>query len=124
VLEAASERSRSREFSRGSASDSLSCAPSLPEKKFPGLSPEPPTRESSQKNHPRLFSLRWERRLLLSRVRALLSLASNAARLAFLIRLTFISTAHFACHLIIICLGLAIGRRPHVRAAAGLGGIC
>ncbi len=41
--------------------------PELPEKEFPGPSPEPETRESSQKTLASL-SLLWERRRLLFRV--------------------------------------------------------
>src|SRR5258708_13991622 len=64
--------------------------PELPEKEFPGPSPRPETRESSQKVVASL-SLLWEQRLLLFRVSIYSLLASTLA--AFLIPARYESTA-------------------------------
>ena len=94
--------------------------PELPEKEFPGLSPEPETRESSQKTIASL-SLLWERRLLLSRVSLYALLASTLA--AFLIPARYESTARLMPPDNQSGSSLAMAAAAMSGAAGGIGGI-
>jgi uncharacterized protein involved in exopolysaccharide biosynthesis len=94
--------------------------PELPEKEFPGSSPEPETRESSQKALASL-SLLWERRLLLFRVSIYALLASTIA--AFLIPARYESTARLMPPDNQSSSSLAMAAAAMSGAAGGLGGI-
>jgi uncharacterized protein involved in exopolysaccharide biosynthesis len=94
--------------------------PELPEKLFPGPSPEPETRESNEKV---LASLRllWDRRRLLFRVVLYALLASTAT--AFLIPARYESTARLMPPDNQSASSLATGAAAMSGAAGGLGGI-
>src|SRR5258708_31465574 len=94
--------------------------PELPEKEFPGPSPRPETRESSQKVLASL-SLLWERRLLLFRVSIYALLASTLA--AFLIPARYESTARLMPPDNQSGSSLAMAAAAMSGAAGGLGGI-
>lgn len=94
--------------------------PELPEKEFPGPSPEPETRESSQKVLASL-SLLWERRRLLFRVSIYALLASTLA--AFLIPARYESTARLMPPDNQSGSSLAMAAAAMSGGAGGLGGI-
>jgi uncharacterized protein involved in exopolysaccharide biosynthesis len=94
--------------------------PELPEKGFPVYSPEPGTRESSQKVLASL-GLVWERRRLLFRVVLYALLASTAA--AFLIPARYESTARLMPPDNQSASSLAAASAAMSGAAGGLGGI-
>jgi len=94
--------------------------PELPEKEFPGPSPEPETRESSQKVVASL-SLLWEQRRLLFRVSIYALLASTLA--AFLIPARYESTARLMPPDNQSSSGLAMEAAAMSAGAGGIGGI-
>src|ERR1700687_6075863 len=94
--------------------------PELPEKEFPGSSPEPETQESSHKALASL-SLLWERRRLLFRVALYALLASALA--AFLIPARYESTARLMPPDNQSGSSLAMAAAAMSGAPGGLGGI-
>ncbi|MBZ5500774.1 MAG: lipopolysaccharide biosynthesis protein [Acidobacteriia bacterium] len=94
--------------------------PELPEEALPGTSPEPQTRESSQKSLAAL-SLLWERRRLLFRIALYALLASTVA--AFLIPARYESTARLMPPDNQSGSSLAMAAAAMSGAAGGLGGI-